>query len=167
MSTFAYAKLTNLRDEATPGTSTTKETPGVGKYVDSLAALVPAEVLSLHAVILTFTMETVDKTTVRMIAPDGKPTLFWSFWACVALAAVIYLVGRGKKVDQYDWIRAAIPPVAFVAWTMLQRATAFDAVGPDLHAIPRMAIGIFVAVILSLVTAALAQKADEKPPTAA
>lgn len=162
MSTFAYARLTNLRDAATPGTSTTTQTPGVGKYVDSLAALVPAEVLSLHAVILTFTMKTVGNTT-QIDLPDGKPTLFWSFWGCVVLATVIYLVGRGNKVDRYDWIRAAIPPVAFVAWTMLQRATAFDAVSADLHAIPRMAIGIFVAVILSLVTAALAQKADEKP----
>lgn len=160
MSTFAYARLTRLRDQAQPGTSTTQAPPGLGSYVDALAALVPAEVLTLHAVILTFTTSTTGKTTTITAAP----TLLWSFCGLITLSVIIYLVGRGKLTDRLDWVRAAIPPLAFVAWTMLQRATAFDALNAGLADAPRTAIGIFVAVVLSLVTTVLAQMADHKKP---
>jgi len=50
MSTLAYQAITKRRDEATPGTSDATS-PGVGKYVDALAALVPAEVLAAHALL--------------------------------------------------------------------------------------------------------------------
>jgi len=162
MSTFVYARLTNLRDQAQPNTSTATAPPGLGSYVDALAALVPAEVLSVHAVLLTFTTSTANKVTTI----EATSTLAWSFYGLIALCVVIYVVGRGNLADRLDWVRAAIPPLAFVAWTMLQRATAFDAINPSLPSEPRTAIGIFVAVILTLVTAALARMADQKAPPA-
>jgi len=55
MSTLAYAQLTNKRDDAAPGTSETTNAPGVKSYVDALAALVPAEVLTLHALVISAT----------------------------------------------------------------------------------------------------------------
>lgn len=163
MSTLAFARLTTLREKADPGKSTGAAPPGIGSYVDALAALVPAEVLSVHAVLLTFTTTINEKT--KIITISEPETLKWSFLALIVLSAVIYVVGRGKFTSRLDWVRAAIPPVAFVAWTMLQRATAFDALGAVLEPAPRTAIGVFVAVILTLVTAALARIADESPAT--
>ena len=58
MSTLAYAALTARREEASPGTSTTSGAPGMRTFVDALAALVPAEVLSVHAAVLSFTTNT-------------------------------------------------------------------------------------------------------------
>ena len=55
MSTIAYAQFTTRREAAAPGTSTSASPPGVKTYVDALAALVPAEVLTLHALILSVT----------------------------------------------------------------------------------------------------------------
>jgi hypothetical protein len=54
MSTLAYASLTSKREAATPNTSSSTS-PGVQSYVDVFAALVPAEVLTVHAVVLSFT----------------------------------------------------------------------------------------------------------------
>lgn len=56
MSTFAYATLTNVRDDADPQKPENAK-PGVNKYVDAMAALVPAEILGLHAILLSFTTE--------------------------------------------------------------------------------------------------------------
>ena len=57
MSTLAYAQLTNARDQALPGTSTTTSKPGIQTYMDAFAALVPAEVLTLHALVISYTTE--------------------------------------------------------------------------------------------------------------
>ena len=77
MSTLAYARLTTSREAAAPHTSTPKS-PGVGTYIDAFAALVPAEVLTLHAVIISYTTRTVDQKT--FILPEGWNTLQVSFW---------------------------------------------------------------------------------------
>lgn len=58
MSTLAYASLTRRREQAPRGESMRNAPPGVNSYVDALAALVPAEVLSVHALILAVTTET-------------------------------------------------------------------------------------------------------------
>lgn len=165
MSTLAYAALTTRREESPVGQSTTGAPPGVKTYVDALAALVPAEVLTLHALILSFT------TTIQH-APDGtsittitdRPTLYWSFFGLLALSVLLYAIARVGKWDRLDFLRAGIPPLAFVGWTMLQRATAFDAVAPLLGAGPRAAIGLFLGALLGLAAAGLAIRADQKQP---
>jgi hypothetical protein len=165
MSTVAYAKMTIARESAKPSTSSTSEPPGVKTYVDTLAALVPAEVLGLHAVILPLTTtKSGDTTTIS--DPD---TLAWSFWGLLVLAVLLYVFARRYtnnqgKWDRLDWIRMLIPAAAFVGWTMLQRATAFDAVCPDLRHGPRSVIALFLAVVLGAIAAILASKADQKPP---
>lgn len=80
------------------------------------------------------------------------------------MSVVLYAVPRLRRWDRLDFLRAAIPPVAFVAWTMLQRATAFDAVWPQLGQAPRTVIALFVAVLLGVLAAALAYSADQKKP---
>lgn len=174
MSTIAYAQLTNAREAATPGTSTTSESPGLRTYIDALAALVPAEVLTLHALIISVTTETKQQPiaagssqleTVTTILPAGAATLQIAFWGLVALSVVLYVAPRyfGGKWDRYDLIRVAIAPLAFFGWTMLQRATAFDAAFPALQPIPRTVAALFLAAILGVVAAGLAMTADAKP----
>jgi hypothetical protein len=158
MSTLAYAEFTTKREEAAPGSSSSQNPPGVSTYVDALSALVPAEVLTLHALILSATTK-VDNATTVISEPQ---TLRWAFVGLVVMSIVLYVAPRFSKWDRLDYLRAAIPPLAFLAWTMLQRSTAFDAVAPALKDAPRTVTGLFLGVVLGLVAAALANKADQK-----
>lgn len=167
MSTWAYATLTTKRDQASPGTSASESPPGVKSYVDVLAALVPAEVLTLHAVILSFTTKTQQGETGNSMTAITEPgTLSWAFFGLLLLSVVLYAVPRFRMWDRLDFFRVAIPPLAFVAWTMLQRATAFDAVWPQLGEAPRTVVSLFAAVLLGLLAATLAYRADQKSPPA-
>jgi hypothetical protein len=161
MSTWAYAALTTRREESPPDRTTTTAPPGVSTYIDALAALVPAEVLALHAVIISVTT----KTTQSVTSITARGTLSWAFYGLIVLCVVLYVVPRltGGKWDRYDFLRAAIPPLAFVAWTMLQRPTAFDVVWPSLTEAPRTVSALFLAVLLGLLATATAYKADQKP----
>lgn len=162
MSTLAYAAFTTKREQAAPNTSTSQSPPGVSTYVDAFAALVPAEVLTLHALILPVTTRTVNAATE--ITHPG--TLSWAFLGLLLLSVVLYVAPRlvAGKWDRLDYLRTAIPPLAFVGWTMLQRATAFDAVFPNLAEAPRTVGALFLGVVLGLVAVALAYKADQKNP---
>jgi hypothetical protein len=169
MSTLAYAVLTTKRMMAPPGTSRESSPPGVKSYVDALAALVPAEVLALHNVILAVTTKTTKNENGKSITVITEPrTLFWAFFGLLLLSIVLYVLPRLRSQEKWeplDFLRAAIPPLAFVAWTMLQRATAFDAVWPQLADAPRTTIALFAAVLLGLLATTLADKADQKPST--
>jgi hypothetical protein len=162
MSIVAYAQLTNKREAAQPGTSLTTSPPGVSTYVDALAALVPAELLTLHAAIIAVTTK-VDGDTTTII---DVTTLCWAFWALILLGIGFYVVPRllERKWELLDYIRVLIPSTAFVGWTMLQRATAFDAAFPSLAAAPRTVIALFLAVIVGAIAATLAYRADQKRP---
>jgi len=158
--------MTRKREEAQPGTSTSTSAPGTSTYVDALAALVPAEVLTAHAAILTFTTETINEGGHSKITITQPGTLIGVFWALVALSMLLYVGARlmSGQLDRWDWIRTTIPALAFVGWTMLQKATAFDAVAPDFQQAGRSATAIIGAIVLGLIAAALAYKADQKAP---
>ncbi len=175
MSTVAYAQLTNAREASPPGTSTTTGSPGIKTYVDAFAALVPAEVLTLHALVISVTTETTQKAaatgggkmeTVTTILPNAAGTLQVAFWVLVLLSIALYVAPRyfGGKWGKFDYIRVTIAPLAFFGWTMLQRTTAFDAAFPQVASIPRTVFALFLGAILGAVTAGLAMKADAKPP---
>lgn len=59
MSTFAFALITNARDNTTPGEMVSKDNTRLQTYVDTFAALVPAEVLTLPGILISFTTETI------------------------------------------------------------------------------------------------------------
>jgi hypothetical protein len=181
MSTLAYAALTNRREKAPPPPNQNGlpgpnrvEQPGPNRaeqpgptglktYVDAFAALVPAEVLTMHAVIISVTTKTIGTPPVTTIV--AAPTLVGAFYGLIVLSMVLYIVPRLSKGswDKLDYIRMLIPPLAFTGWTMLQRTTAFDAVYPGLGEAPRTVIALFLGVILGLAASALATKAEEKP----
>ncbi len=107
MSTLAYAQFTTSREEAQPNTSTSTSPPGVSTYIDALAALVPAEVLTLHALILSVTTKVQDSATT-ITAPE---TLSWAFLGLLIVSMGLYVAPRllAKKWDTLDWFRMAIP----------------------------------------------------------
>ena len=164
MSTYAYAALTGKREEAQPGTSTGSAPPGVKTYVDAFAALVPAEILAAHGVILTFTTQRQDGKTA-ITAPESLAT---AFWALAGLSLVLFIAGRviSSKVawSRWDFVRMLIPPLAFAGWTMLQKATAFDAVFPNVSDSARGTTAVIGGVVLGLLASALSIKADKRDP---
>jgi hypothetical protein len=162
VSTILYAELSNKRDEASAGMSVSKQPPGLKTYVDALAALIPAEILTLHALMLAATTATKDGVTTIV---DAK-TLALAFYGLLALSLGLYVGARwlAKKWDGLDWFRMLIPPCAFVGWTMLQRTTAFDAVVSGVSDGQRTVAALFLAAVLGFVAAALAYKADQNAP---
>lgn len=165
MSTLAYAALTTRRDEANPGSSASSAPPGLRTWVDALAALVPAEVLGLHALILAFTTAVHEGPEGHASTVVTEPvTLAAAFVGLCVVSAALY-VGprlRSRMWDRLDFLRAAIPPLAFAGWTMLQRSTAFDAIWPQLASAPRTVIALFLAVLLGLAASVLGYKADQQ-----
>src|SRR3712207_6706362 len=115
MSTLAYATLTERR-EATPAADALETQGGrdVKTYIDAMAALVPAEVLALHALFaasMTDTKKGPDGKAVTTITDPG--TFKWCFWGLVILSIALYL-GKKKGLKPLDLVRAAIPALAFV-----------------------------------------------------
>jgi hypothetical protein len=167
MSTLLYAQLTTKRDSASPGKSMRSDPPGLKAYVDALAALVPSEVLALHAAIIAITTN-IDKNGLTTIS--SPELLTWAFYALVAFSGGIYAFARlvSNVWDRWDWGRVLIPPFAFIGWLMLQRVTAFDAFASHLQISmdgpSRSVIALFLSVILGLIATALAYKADQKQP---
>jgi hypothetical protein len=209
------SKFSAMLEKAPPpspqtATAATPSVRTVDRYVEALAALIPAEVLTLHAFTLSMTTrivnpesktadhianalsapgasvpadatavaEAIKNATVTVIsAPD---TLHVAFWALVVFSLLLYLVPRGygawkaspdtlsgwhwyRVMNAADWIRAAIPPLSFVAWTMLQRTTAFDAAFPDMSQPDRSVSGMFLAVVLIAVATWVAFKPEPDP----
>jgi hypothetical protein len=146
------------------GTSDSTRPPGVTSYVDALSALVPAEVLALHAALLTVTTTTVENPMGEVVTTITEPgALSFVFWGLIVLCFIFYFAGhQSKEWDKWDYARMFIPPFAFVGWTMAQKSTAFDAVWPDLPDAYRSIIAAFGAVLLGLAAAYLARIADQK-----
>jgi hypothetical protein len=167
MSTLLYSALTTKRLAAQPGTSGNTGKPGIGTYVDAMAALVPAEVLTAHAVIVGYA------TTTSTNAHGQQSTVItdpgWlqaSFYALIAISLIFYVSGRlasDQKFRRMDALRMLIPPVAFVLWTMLQKTTAFDAVAPSFSASGRSILAVLLAVAVGILANALGVNADATP----
>lgn len=166
MSTLLYGALTEKRQEAVPGTSASTSAPGVKNYLDSMAALVPAEVLGAHAFLISITTRTENNARGEAVTTIVEPqTLVFVFWGLIVVAIALYIAGHGlKNWSRLDYVRMLISPVAFVFWTMLQRSTAFDAVGTNVPDAPRTAIAVIGAILLGILATSLSRKADEQLP---
>jgi hypothetical protein len=164
MSTIGYAVL-SARRVAAPARMSASSQPGITTFADALAALVPAEALSLHAVILTATTK---KTADGSVAITDAPALRAAFVALVLVTIGLYVGGRlrgGTPWERLDWLRAPIPPLAFVGWTLLQQPSAFDPVAPAaLTSGMRVVIAVIAATVLGFVAAVLSKKTDASSP---
>jgi hypothetical protein len=150
MSPILYGRITRARDTK-PGTHSPRAmtSSGLDPYIELLAALVPAEVLALHAVVMSFAAQADGNLTT--IDPQLIGTLRGCFAFFLFLCVVMYVLGRGGVRDRYDVVRAAISPLAFVAWTMLQRTTFFDALPQTMTSAQRTIFAVILAATLAVV----------------
>jgi hypothetical protein len=162
MSSFAYGVMTRARNVAPAEESKTTKPPGTSTYVDALAALVPAEVLAAHAVILQATTTTTSGDDASATIEDPS-ALKWAFWGLLVVSALLFVLGLAARPKGFGILRVAIPPLAFVGWTMLVQPSAFDAVF-DLGSGARTTIAVVASVVLTAVAARLAKQADEAEP---
>ena len=98
MSTLTYAALTSKRKQAEPRDSTAAtQPPGITTFLDGLAALVPGEVLALHAFVLAGTTESIETPDGQIAVTIPKENLLslrvW-FVVLVVLSIGIYIIGR-------------------------------------------------------------------------
>ena len=174
MSTILYEALNSAREVSTPGVGlemretpadTTEQVKKVPKLADTVAALVPVEVLAAHAAILGAVSESSkpeDDGPVQVtITEEAWASRFWVILlvAAALLYAVPHLLKRGW--DGWDWIRMLIPVVAFAAWTMLAEGTLFDAV-IDWSDLGRTGVGVVIALLAILASKATADEAEKK-----
>lgn len=182
MSSVAFGALQTRREKSESGTSKSEQPPGLNSYIDVLAALVPAEVLAIHALVVA---------AVTTPNPDGQPTvtdaatLRLAFWLLMGLSAALFVLGRRpvptpavvrqqsagtvpfwQRWEWQDWIRCLIPPAAFVGWAMLEPTSVWNAVAPHMSGAMRILIPLVGAVLLAAVTKALATHADKEPSPA-
>lgn len=179
MSSYLYGALTRRRlttpEDGRLGFGTASEVRGTAKapssqndtvrhWQDALAALVPAEVLVLHGVAMSYGTTTTGKGghTVTHITYPGQMEIVYV--GMLVLAVTLYLMGAKHLRTWEDGVRAVVPALAFVAWTMIQPGTAFDAFPFDLTTFGRIMIGVFLAIALTGVTNWLAGRADEATP---
>jgi uncharacterized membrane protein len=163
LSTVLYGSLTRKRIEAPPGLSATESPPGLGTYVDAMAALVPAEVLAAHAAIMAVATDTrSDGGDTSQVVITSSSALVVAFWGLLVTSIALYFVGRQAIPNGLDWLRAAIPPFAFTAWMLLQKPTAIDVVFGDLDDDAlRYTIAVLLAVALTGLATWLARRADQ------
>lgn len=165
MSAVAYAALTRQREGSPPGTSESANKPGVSTWLDAVVALVPAEVLAIHALILNWTTKTdkdAEGQSVTTITDPGG--LKVAFWLLLFLAPTLYFLKKKSTFDWLDLFRAGITSISFGVWTMLQQTTAFDATFPDVPENTRYIIAVVLAAAVVAAAKRLAMIADQEDP---
>jgi hypothetical protein len=166
MSTIAYAAAARQGEQGSRGASAASDRSSLTTYIGTLAALTPAEVLAAHAAVVAITTTTVN----GVVTITAVGTLFGSFVALAVLSIAFYVVGRltTGSWQTRDWGRVLIPPLAFVAWTMAQKNTAFDALllytSSSCPESARNAMAVIGAVALGLAASALGDKAGKPAP---
>lgn len=176
---MAYGLISAQRQAAPESESKAEESPGFGSYIDVVAALVPAEILAANAALLPLMTSTQDeKGSVITITEPG--TLKLVFWLSIVSCVGLYVIGqltRAKKEraketatdETAKWgyansIRMLIPAGAYVGWTMLQKATAFDAIAPGMSQALRFTLAVFGGIALAAIAKLLSDQADEQNP---
>jgi hypothetical protein len=130
-------------------------------WLDAVAALVPAEVLALHGVAMSYgttTTGTGENAVTRITHPTEMMVVYVGM---MVVAAGLYLLGAKSLKGLLTWARAVIAVAAFVVWTMIQPSTAFDAFPFGLSAFGRIMIAVFGAIVLAALVNVLASKADK------
>jgi hypothetical protein len=153
------------QDEAAPEATAT-DAKDVSHWVDILAALIPAETLGLHALLMAFVAKTsTDADGNPLVSISDHATVKAMFWVLTVLAGFLFLTSTGNVTSIGNWFRAFLVSVAFVCWTMIQKGTAFDALGwtfdPEWL---RTMVPSIAAVVIGVFVNTAATSADKKKP---
>ncbi len=113
MSPYAYGRIVRRSTQ----TEFAAAVQAQDKTTKAIAALVPADVLTVHALAISVLTTTdaqgattiIDSTQLKAVLP-----------LLIVLTLVLYLIGRGLSGwTPVDVVRAAIPIGALIAWTAL------------------------------------------------
>ncbi|MGW5721915.1 hypothetical protein ACWEVP_37475 [Amycolatopsis sp. NPDC003865] len=166
MSSYLYGDVTQKRAAAPPGESTGAEPPGVKTYVDTFAALVPAEVLALQAFITGLVVQQETAGGVTQAKIEHPDVVKYSFVALLVVSVLLYLIGLKRWPKRWDFLRMLIPPLAFAGWTALQPDSVFDVVAPGFSGVPAEVTAVILAVVLGVLANRLGVVADKAAPDA-
>jgi hypothetical protein len=170
MSTTLFARSTSARLATPSGTATDSTDSAVAPFVTAAAALVPAEALIVQVAILQITTTTTKaseshEATTVITNPDA---LRFGFWALIGLSAIAYLAGRvssKQKLRLLDVAGVLIAPAAYIAWSLLQSPSAFDATFTSVTPVTREVAGFVLTGLLVVLAPAFGYtvaKADPK-----
>lgn len=180
MSTLLYGAVTAQRKAAPQNESTAEKPPGLGSYVDVVAALVPAEVLAVN---LALIQSGSDQTTAKgeeAVTVPAVSDMRLVFWLSIAVSIFLYFIGvwtrarteakssrdagSGKPWKELNWLKALLPAAAYTVWAMLEQPSAFDGVAQDLSDQTRLIVAVFAAVVLAGLAKVFSDKADSRNP---
>jgi hypothetical protein len=171
MGSFVYGYVTAQRAAAPPGESQATAAPAMTTYIDTLAALVPAEALALYAGVVIPNVTRAVPVTGKTGAVISDPALLgWSCAGLMVLSAGLYIAGRMKErhdLSPWDIPRALIPMVAFTGWMLVQNPGVFDVWWHGSSMAGRVVIAAFAATVLGVLAKALGYQADQAGQPAA
>lgn len=151
MSAFAYGRVIGKRGQGSQqGMAEADAASGQqeNKLITALAGIVPVEIIAAHGLVLAATTTTKnDVTTITSATP-----LQWSLPILAGVSIVAFLLGRGLSGwKRVDFVRLAIPPIAFLIWTALIGTSALSPWIRDLdHAwVTVAAVGAGVLVVIT------------------
>lgn len=165
MGSFVYGYVTAKRAAASPGESQASAAPGMTTYIDTLAALVPAEALALYAGIVVPNVTSTVPVNGKTGTVISDPALLgWSCAGLLVLSAGLYIVGRMKEkltLSLWDIPRALIPMAAFMGWMLVQNPGVFDLWWHGSSMAGRVVMAAFAAIVLGVLAKALGYQADQ------
>lgn len=118
-----------------------EEPAAKNRLVAGVLALLPGEVILLHSAILSVAVKTEgipDEGSNGLQVLANPSVLTFAFFFLLVGSSLLYVAGRfrsGNWDHRWDYLRMCIPPVAFVAWSLLEPATALDHVLASSHAL--------------------------------
>lgn len=120
MSTVLYGRFTTAAEihpavqPAADGDETAaQKAAALGQRI---AALVPSEVLVVYGAVLASAVNKADDGSTTVTNPD---LLKWSIPVLAIVSLILYAIARTGSWGRKDAGRIIIPPLAFIAWTLL------------------------------------------------
>jgi hypothetical protein len=128
MSTIAFARATRMAeiDASLAQVIDDDQTPEekASELAQKVAALVPAEVLVIWGVLLAATQP---EDPAASLTADDLRTLKLAIPILAGTSLLVYVL---SKITKWNWakdpVRMLIPPIAFVAWTLLTGSDALS-----------------------------------------
>lgn len=140
-----------------------KEDKKASKWLDLAAALVPAEVLAISLTAVALQTDT-QAANGDVTFTASTTALTWQFVILMVLPAALFVTGRTTKFQPWDALRAVIPCLAFVAWSLLQTGGMWAAVevqaGWSIEEGTQFVVAAALVLVLGGITARLATLAD-------
>jgi hypothetical protein len=153
VSTILYGRLVSRREVAIRDATEDPTKKAAEELAQLVAALVPAEVLTIHAAILAGATETGADGSTAVTKPE---VLKWSLVILGGTCVLLYLIGKvgflttatGDGLQRLDALRMVIPALAFGAWTCLTGTSAMTPWAGDIERLWLVLAGGCAAVLL-------------------